>query len=417
MTETPDSEASSFPKNGGGLVSIITRTLNRPVLLARAVESVLGQKYRNWQHVIVNDGGDADALAKALSQYRDRYDGRLIVVNNPKSLGMQAATNAGLKAATGTYIAIHDDDDSWHEDFLAATVSFLEEQGESSMYQGVVTQTVKVWEDIDAQGRVIEASREPYLPMKEITLFRIGYENPFAPIAFVYRRKAHETIGMFDERFDAAGDMDFNVRFLLHWEIGVIGRPLAYYHWRRNVQNGMGNSAMLANVHALRFNEFLNHYLREQAKKSYDGIGLALNIGRHAVTASTRMETALERLTALQEACEIVRQHVESIPGQQSRLADLKAHLTSLTDTLNGDIGARVVDLKAHLTSVSGALETIISGHRAAENSLRNEIDGLRNEVHEWRTEAKARQKGFSIGPIRISWKGGKASKHGNGGK
>ena len=404
MREPPDNEASSALK--GGVVCVITRTLNRPLLLTRAVESVLGQTCRNWRHIIVNDGGDAVALEKMLAPYAARYEGRLTVVNNPKSLGMQAATNAGLKVADGTYVAIHDDDDSWHPEFLAAAVDFLEKQGESSPYQGVVTQTVKVWEEIDARGEVVEVGREPYLPLKEVTLFRIGYENPFAPIAFVYRRKVHETIGLFDERFDVAGDMDFNVRFLLHWEIGVIDRPLAYYHWRRNARNGMGNSVMWADIHALRFNEFLNHYLREQARKSPDGIGLALNVGRHAVTASTRLEAALERLTALQEACEIIRSTVQSLPGQNERLADLKAHLTSVSGSLQNDIGGRLADLKEHLTSVSNM-----------QADQRAELNALRGEIHGWREEEKARRKGFSIGPIRISWRGKKTSGNGNAGK
>lgn len=401
MAETPDSEASSSPALVGGVVSVITRTLNRPRLLARAVESVLGQNYDNWQHIIVNDGGDADALARFLAEYEPRYKGRLVVVNNPKSLGMQAATNAGLKVATGTYVAVHDDDDSWHADFLSSAVSFLEGKGADSIYQGVVCQTVKVWEDIDSQGNVVEVSREPYLPLQEVTLFRIGYENPFAPIAFVYRRKVHETIGLFNERFDVAGDMDFNVRFLLHWEIGVIGRPLAYYHWRRNAKNGMGNSVMSADVHALRFNEFLNHYLREEAKKSPDGIGLALNVGRHAVTSSTRLATVLEQVSALQEACEIIRQTVQTVPGQTERLADLKAHLNSL----------------------SGVLDTVLEENRnalkesrAQTEAVRWDISRLSEELHTWRTEEKARQKGFSLGPIRISWRGGKA-KDGNRGR
>jgi hypothetical protein len=402
MTETPDSEASSSPKPAGGLVSVITRTLNRPRLLVRAVESVLGQNFENWQHVIVNDGGDPAALAELLARYEPRYKGRLLVVNHPKPLGMQAATNAGLKAATGEFVAVHDDDDSWHPDFLSASISFLGQQGPESIYQGVVCQTVKVWEDIDSQGNVVEVSREPYLPLSEVTLFRIGYENPFAPIAFVYRRKVHETIGMFNERFDVAGDMDFNVRFLLNWEIGVIGRPLAYYHWRRNAGNGMGNSVMWTDVHALRFNEFLNHYLREEARKSPEGIGLALNVGRHAVTASTRLATVLERVAALQESCEMIRQSVQPIPGQTERLADFKEHLNSVSGVLNEAVIGRLADIKAHLDSLSGVLD--------------NGVAGLRSELHTWRDEEKARQKGFSIGPIRISWRSGKA-KNGSVGK
>ena len=64
------------------------------------------------------------------------------------------------------------------------------------------------------------------MPCKSIDLFAAGADNPYAPIAFVYRRTVHERVGLFDERFSVVGDWDFNLRFLQLFEIGVI-RPAA----------------------------------------------------------------------------------------------------------------------------------------------------------------------------------------------
>ena len=52
------------------------------------------------------------------------------------------------------------------------------------------------------------------MPLKSVELFAASADNPFAPIAFVYRRAVHERIGLFDERFSVVGDWDFNLRFL-----------------------------------------------------------------------------------------------------------------------------------------------------------------------------------------------------------
>lgn len=39
-------------------VAIIMRTKNRPVLLARAFESVIQQTHHEWHLYLINDGGD-----------------------------------------------------------------------------------------------------------------------------------------------------------------------------------------------------------------------------------------------------------------------------------------------------------------------------------------------------------------------
>ena len=384
-------------------VSIITRTRDRPILLCRAVESVLNQSFVDWRHIIVNDGGDATALEKFLAPYADRYAGRLTIVHNAKSLGMQDASNTGLERSEGTFVAIHDDDDEWDSEFLTATVSFLDEKGQDSVYQGVITHTVKVLEDIDAEGRILEMAREPYLNTQEVNLFKVGYENPFPPIAFLYRRKAHDVIGKFDPHFDFAGDMDFNVHFLLHWEIGVIPRPLAFYHWRRKSARAEFENSVTARAdeHAVKFNEFLNHYLRLETGGDEKNIGLALNLGRHAISASVASRAALER-----------------IDDQNGRLTDFKAHLDSLSGVLVealrnlSESAQREADLKTHLNSVSGQLGKLEWQHNMAEErdaDIASEIRALRAELAAWREEERARDKelskGWRVGRLWMRWR------------
>ncbi|MGR9051111.1 MAG: glycosyltransferase family 2 protein [Gammaproteobacteria bacterium] len=104
--------------NQDPIVAIITRTKNRNILLRRAIESVLGQHFRNWLMVIVNDGGDAEAVDRLVAEYESQFRGRSKVIHNPNSLGMEAASNVGIKNSDSRYLVIHDDDDSWHPAFL-----------------------------------------------------------------------------------------------------------------------------------------------------------------------------------------------------------------------------------------------------------------------------------------------------------
>ena len=263
-------------------VTIITRTRERPLMLRRCMASVLGQSFSEWLHVIVNDGGNPYVVDLLVAEHAARYQGRVHVIHNPASVGMQNASNIGIHEAAGDYLVVHDDDDSWQPEFLRACVDFLDAHGEASPVQGVITQTIRVLEEINADGTIEELAREDYMPCKSIDLFAAGADNPYAPIAFVYRRAAHERVGFFDERFSVVGDWDFNLRFLQLFEVGVINQRLANYHWRhRSGGSTYANTVTDAlEVHLEKSTELRNHYLRMDLQQGQPGLGYLLNLAK-----------------------------------------------------------------------------------------------------------------------------------------
>jgi len=266
-------------------VTIITRTKDRPAaFVARAAQSVLGQTLADWKHYWINDGGDAEALEAALAPFREAYGDRLHLDHLTENVGMAAAAKRGLSAATGEFVCLHDDDDVWAATFLATLTSFLEEQGADSPYQAVVSQTTQVIEHFDEATGFTAVEEKPYMPLPHISLFRLGYENPFPPIALLVRRRAMEAVGGYKTRFGVAADMDFNLRLLQQFEIGTVSEPLAFYHIREEAESeATGNSITRGqSEHRLRNNEFKNHYLR-QFLQGKDKTGLALNLAPYLV--------------------------------------------------------------------------------------------------------------------------------------
>ena len=263
-------------------VTIITRTRERPLMLRRCMASVLGQSFPEWLHVIVNDGGNPYVVDLLVAEHATRYQGRVHVIHNPACVGMQNASNIGIHQAAGDYLVVHDDDDSWQPEFLRACVDFLDAHGEASPVQGVITQTIRVLEEINSDGTIEELAREDYMPCKSIDLFAAGADNPYAPIAFVYRRAAHGRIGLFDERFSVVGDWDFNLRFLQLFEVGVIDQRLANYHWRhRSGGSTYANTVTDAlEVHLEKSTELRNHYLRMDLQQGQPGLGYLLNLAK-----------------------------------------------------------------------------------------------------------------------------------------
>ncbi|HEY5892943.1 MAG TPA: glycosyltransferase, partial [Chthoniobacterales bacterium] len=216
-----------------------------------------------------------------LSEYAEDYKGRLLVIHNAKSVGMQNASNLGVRASQSDYISIHDDDDSWHPCFLEECTTLLEAR-DTAVYGGVVCQTERVVEHITIDGRIVEQRRESYMPLETVNLYRIAEGNLFAPIAFLYKREAHEEIGLFNQRYTVLGDWDFNLRFLLKYQIAVHERALAYYHWRDPAMAGIYANSVTDGIdeHHQMGSLLRNDYLREDLAANRQGLGFILNLAK-----------------------------------------------------------------------------------------------------------------------------------------
>lgn len=263
-------------------VAIITRTKNRVILLRRAVESILGQTFTDWIHVVVNDGGDPGPVEELLTTFTARYQDRLLLIHNPVSVGMEAASNIGIRASNSHYVVIHDDDDTWCPEFLANCVAFLDAPPPTlnTPIAGVITYSVRVLEEFDGKSvRIL--SREPFNTwLNGISLYRLAASNCFPPISFVFSRAAMEDVGMFQERLPVLGDWDFHLRFAVKYEIGLIKKELANYHHRVSITEGdYGNTVVAGDDHHRRYEHLLrNEWLRQDLARGQTGIGLLANV-------------------------------------------------------------------------------------------------------------------------------------------
>jgi glycosyltransferase involved in cell wall biosynthesis len=103
-------------------VSIVIPVFNNAATIARAIASVLAQRFDGGKiEVIVVNDGSTDGSAEILRGFGDRVR----VIDQPNR-GAAAARNAGVAAAYGEYLAFLDADDAWLSHKLAATVPLLE---------------------------------------------------------------------------------------------------------------------------------------------------------------------------------------------------------------------------------------------------------------------------------------------------
>ncbi len=106
------------------LVTVITPAYNVAPYIGEAVDSVLGQRFRNFEYLVVDDG----STDQTVEEVRKRTDARLELVVTPHH-GQGHARNAGLARARGQFVAFLDGDDRWHADFLDKQVAALQAAG------------------------------------------------------------------------------------------------------------------------------------------------------------------------------------------------------------------------------------------------------------------------------------------------
>ena len=260
--------------------AVITRTKSRPLLLQRAMLSVSAQTFRDFIWVIVNDGGEPEPVDQIAAQASARGV-NVKVLHRPGSQGMEAASNAGIRACESEHIAIHDDDDSWSPQFLQRTSDYLHN---SQHLAGVCTQSLRITEEI-VDGAVRRLRQEPHKPvLTSVQLADILVANLFPPIALLYRRDIFQKLGGYDESMAILGDWDFNIRALLVADIGVIPEVLANYHVRPATNAGSRDyvnsiTAGSTSQH-MADAQYRNRWLRNDIAEGKAGLGFLLAIGR-----------------------------------------------------------------------------------------------------------------------------------------
>lgn len=183
-------------------VSVIIPAYNIASFVSEALESVLSQDYSDYEIIVVNDGSpDTDELERALLPYMDR-----IHYLKQENQGAGAARNAGLRVATGKYVAFLDGDDVWYPTHLSEQVALLES---GTGYDLVYADAVNFGEPSSAGRRSMETN-----PSEGEANFEsiLGGRCCVITSAVVARRQPINDVGLFDVTLRNSQDFDLWLR-------------------------------------------------------------------------------------------------------------------------------------------------------------------------------------------------------------
>lgn len=110
------------------LISVVIPTYNRADWISEAVDSVLGQTFKDLELIIIDDGSK-DSTDKVLKKY-----GSKIRYFYQENAGLSDARNKGILASQGDYIAFLDSDDVWFEKKLETQINELRQEPRAVMH-------------------------------------------------------------------------------------------------------------------------------------------------------------------------------------------------------------------------------------------------------------------------------------------
>lgn len=218
--------AGSFVKNN--YISVILRTKDRPFLLQKALMSLANQTFRDFEVVLVNDGGKD--VSSVLQGFQLHFP--IKYIHSEISKGRTAAINIGWQAGKGNWISYLDDDDilyPWHLEVLFQSAESSKCKFVYSDYnRALFLDEKKITPEILMGTTPWEYSRRELLIQNNIPIH-----------TWFYARECAEKIGLWDESLDRLEDYEFLLRLSAVYPFHHVKKVTCEYRYYVNSANSI----------------------------------------------------------------------------------------------------------------------------------------------------------------------------------
>ncbi|MDQ3047217.1 MAG: glycosyltransferase [Bacteroidota bacterium] len=224
-------------------VSVLMPVYNGEQFLREAIDSILGQTWKNFEFIIINDGS-TDGSEEIILSYKDN---RIVYLKNEINLGLIATLNKGLSIAKGKYIARMDADDVSLPERFAEQFKYMEihtEVGVSSTYYHYI------------ENGSIKKSNFWY-GSEEVNTLLLFNSCLCHPAVFIRRSLLEENNIRYESDFRHAEDYRLWAVLSRVARFGIIDKTLFYYRLHPSQVTTVHNEEQKANGNRVR-KDFLN---------------------------------------------------------------------------------------------------------------------------------------------------------------
>lgn len=213
-------------KKNNPAFSVVIPTYNRAHLVKRAIKSVLGQTYPEFEIIIVDDCS-CDNTEEVIQEVM-KEDKRVRYVKLDKTKGAAASRNNGVELSRGDYIAFLDSDDKALNMWLEESEKKIEKL---PLSWGVLYPRYYI------QDELSNVTYLNVIPPKEGHIYKDLMRGSGLSIGVsgaVVKKLAFLEVGGFDENLCGYHDYDLWYKMAREWTFHFVNAPLILFHDHRN---------------------------------------------------------------------------------------------------------------------------------------------------------------------------------------
>ena len=200
------------------LISVITPVYNTPIFaLEKCVESVMCQAFQDWELILIDDASTESMTKEALTRFA-LSDDRITVISREENGGIAVASQAGVDASRGSFLALLDHDDELHPTALQEIAQAI---NDNPTCDYLYTDEDKIGPDGDHFDEFLKPDWSPE---------RLRGQNYCCHLS-VFRKSIVNEVGGFRQSFDGSQDYDLILR-VTEKSRTIVHIPKVLYHWR-----------------------------------------------------------------------------------------------------------------------------------------------------------------------------------------
>lgn len=218
------------------MISVIIPMFNAEKTIIKALDSVRNQDYdlNEFEVIIINDGS-TDSSKMLAENYRNKNAELNIKIITQDNGGVSKARNAGLKAATGNYIALLDSDDEWLPAKTKTQMKFLEDENLNVDFITSLRNGEKIWFPY----------KKNTFNLAQITLRKLLLRVDGQTSTALFKRKVLENTGFFDENQRYSEDANYWMKISENNSMYILGEELVFTGGGKRSFGASGLSANL----------------------------------------------------------------------------------------------------------------------------------------------------------------------------
>lgn len=204
--------------------SVIIPLFNKESYIEKAINSVLNQRFNNYEIIVVDDGSTDNSLELVKMIKNSK-----LKVFHQTNQGVSQARNNGVSYSKNELVAFLDADDIWDENFLLEIDYLVKKYPSAAIYASNNFFELRNGKKIYEKYENLFDGKEDGIIDDFFKIFAETGKSPFSNSNFVIRRDIFTLLGGYKPGVKLTEDSDLWSRVAIKYDIAYTKKPLATY--------------------------------------------------------------------------------------------------------------------------------------------------------------------------------------------